>query len=89
MKKILTTYKTKLLAKGLVALPPGGPFRAGQRVFAQVKNDAIFLTKKPVGPLSGKRRISMRIRRVTAASRNVMSAKPVFRKALNSGSICF
>lgn len=82
MKKSPSNWACKIGANGLVALPAGHDFRTGQRVFVHIKNEAIVLTAKPVGQINGKRRFSMRVRRVTTASRNVICYRPHFKKAI-------
>lgn len=82
MKKSSLNWACMIGANGLVALPTGHGFRAGQRVFVCIKNEAIVLTPKPAGQITGKRRFSMRVRRVTTASRNVICHRPHFKKAV-------
>lgn len=82
MKKFPSNWACKIDANGLVAFPTGHGFRAGQRVFVHIKNEGILLTAKPVGQINGKRRVSMRVRRVTTAARNVICHQPHFKKAV-------
>lgn len=81
MKKLFSNCLTKIGEDGLVVLPDSHGFRAGQRMFVHLKNASIFLTDKPAGPMIGKRRFSMRVRRVTTASRNVIYPRPQFKQA--------
>lgn len=85
MKKLPSNWACKIGVNGLVALPMENRFRVGQRVFVHIKNEAIVLTAKPAGQIIGKRRFSMRIRRVTMASRNVICHRPHFKKAIRLG----
>ena len=85
MKKARTTYVSKIHAGGLVAFPPGGDFFIGQRAFVQVKNGAVELNAKPSGPLGGSKRLSLRLRRVSASSTKLKQMSPGFKRAVDSG----
>lgn len=82
MKKSPSNWACKIGTNGLLAFPTGHGFRAGQRVFIHIKDETIVLTAKPAGQIAGQRRVSMRVRRVTTASRNVIGHRPHLKKAI-------
>lgn len=86
MKKVRTTYVSKIHTGGLVALPPGGGFFIGQRVFVQVKGSAIELTSKPAGALEGSKRLSLRVRRMPASLTRLKQVRPAFKQAVDLGA---
>lgn len=73
-------YISMIRPNGLIALPQGTPFHVGQRIFLQVINGNILATVKPKGKLHSKKRLSLRIRRVTSAQRNVNKLRPLLRR---------
>lgn len=73
-------YTTQLGRSGRVALPPCD-FRIGQRVFVSVQNGALVITEHPK-PYSEGRRMSLRIKRVNLAAKNVKPNRNTYRAGI-------